>query len=43
MADPALYQQRDGSQISSLQERLAELEGELANAYRRWEELDELQ
>jgi ATP-binding cassette subfamily F protein uup len=41
MADPGFYRQ-PGEQIAARQARLKILEGELASAYTRWEELDEL-
>jgi ATP-binding cassette subfamily F protein uup len=42
LADPALYQQGDGTMISGLQQRLQQLEPELESAYRRWEELEQI-
>ena len=39
LADPALYR-GDGAEIKQLRERLGALEGELATAYARWEELE---
>ncbi len=42
LADPSLYQQGDGAQISALQERLQQLETELESAYQRWEELEQI-
>ncbi len=41
MADPAFYQQESG-EIALAANRLRELEGELAQAYQRWEELEQL-
>ncbi len=41
LADPAIYQ-NGGTGISSIQERLAVLEGELATYYSRWEDLEGL-
>lgn len=40
MADPAFYQQ-DGAEIARSANRLKELEEELAQAYHRWEELEQ--
>lgn len=42
LADPNLYQQGDGSRITGLQERLQTIERELEQAYRRWEELEQI-
>jgi ATP-binding cassette subfamily F protein uup len=39
MADPALYR-GDGSEVTAVQARLAELEAELARSYARWEALE---
>ena len=39
MADPALYQ-GDGAAVSRARRRLADLEGELEDAYQRWEALE---
>lgn len=41
MADPDFYQ-RPGEEIAAEQARLADLEAELAGAYARWEELEEI-
>ena len=41
MAQPQFYQQ-SGAQISGAQARLKYLQGELATAYQRWEELEQL-
>lgn len=41
MADPDFFQQ-PGDQIASQQARLKDLEDQLAEAYQRWQELDEL-
>ena len=41
MAGPAFYQQ-DTAEITRAVNRLGELENELAAAYRRWEELENL-
>lgn len=41
MAQPAFYQQ-PGEQIAAAQARLTKLEGDLASAYHRWEELEQL-
>ena len=41
MADPDFYQQA-GEEIAAEQARLAKLESELATAYARWEELEEI-
>ncbi|HBO44353.1 MAG TPA: ABC transporter ATP-binding protein, partial [Planctomycetaceae bacterium] len=41
MADPAFYQQ-PGDAIAREQSRLKDLDAQLAAAYRRWEELEEL-
>jgi ATP-binding cassette subfamily F protein uup len=41
MAEPQFYQQ-SGSRIAAEQARLTELEGQLAAAYHRWEELEQL-
>ena len=41
MAEPDFYQ-RPGEEISAEQARLADLEAELAAAYARWEELEEI-
>lgn len=41
MADPAFYQQA-GERIANKQKHLREIEGELAAAYARWEELEQL-
>ena len=40
MASPDYYKQ-DGTQIAAEQSRLASLESQLAQAYQRWEQLDE--
>jgi ATP-binding cassette subfamily F protein uup len=40
MADPSFYQQ-DSEQIAAAANRLKELEDRLAQAYRRWEELEQ--
>ncbi|SEA61981.1 ATP-binding cassette, subfamily F, uup [Desulfuromusa kysingii] len=42
LADPEIYKDGDGSQISNLQQRLQNLEIELEKAYQRWEELDKI-
>ena len=42
MGDPAFYR-RDGAGIARTVSRLKELEEELAQAYRRWEEIDTLE
>jgi hypothetical protein len=42
MADPAFYQ-RDSAEITRGVNRLNELHNELADAFRRWEELEKLQ
>lgn len=42
MADPEIYKSDDGSLVSELKERLAEVETELETAYARWEELDQI-
>ena len=42
LADPNLYKGNNGSKITQLQERLAITEASLAEAYRRWEELDQI-
>jgi len=42
LADPALYQRGEGNLVSSIQERLTQLESDLKNAYHRWEELEEI-
>jgi ATP-binding cassette subfamily F protein uup len=41
MADPAFYQQ-DNAEITRAANRLKELEEELAHAFRRWEELEQM-
>ena len=41
LADPAFYQ-RDNTEISRTVNRLKELEEDLAQAYRRWEELEQI-
>jgi len=41
MAEPQFYQQA-GSQIAAEQTRLEQLEEQLAAAYLRWEELEQL-
>ncbi len=43
MADPAFYQSGDGEAIASATARMEELNGELEQAYERWEELAELE
>ena len=42
MADPNFYRDNDKNVITTSTDRLAVLEKELADAYRRWEELDAL-
>lgn len=42
MSDPAFYQQDDGAVIAGANRRVEELKQELAGAYQRWEELEEL-
>ena len=42
MADPQFYQQ-PGNQIAAAQARLEQLEEQLANAYQRWEALEQLE
>jgi ATP-binding cassette subfamily F protein uup len=42
MAKPAFYQQ-EGEKVVQANQRLEELKQELAAAYQRWEELEELQ
>ena len=41
LADPAFYQ-RDNAEISQAVNRLKEIEDELAQAYQRWEELEQI-
>ena len=41
-ADPAIYQ-GEGQKVVQVNKRLETLKQELANAYLRWEELEELQ
>ncbi|HUE69527.1 MAG TPA: ATP-binding cassette domain-containing protein [Pirellulaceae bacterium] len=41
MAEPGFYQQ-SGAQIAAEQARLKQLEGQLAECYQRWEELEQL-
>ena len=41
MADPDFFR-RPGDQIAQEQRRLKSIEGELANAYQRWEALESL-
>jgi ATP-binding cassette subfamily F protein uup len=42
MADPDIYKEGDGSLITTMKNRLEEIEGELETAYQRWEELDQI-
>ena len=42
LADPAFYAQ-NGDQVSAATARLAQLEGEMAEAFERWEELEEME
>jgi len=42
LANPEIYQEGDGSKITTLQERLQTIERELEESYRRWEELDQI-
>ena len=42
LADSNLYKGNNGSKIIQLQEQLAATEAQLAEAYRRWEELDQI-
>ncbi|MEN8168772.1 MAG: ATP-binding cassette domain-containing protein [Pseudomonadota bacterium] len=41
MGDPDFYQQQDGNAVTQATERMEQLNGELEQAYRRWEELAE--
>ena len=41
LADPAFYRDR-GDEVAAVQARLGELEGGVAAAYERWQELDAL-
>ncbi|HEX2768284.1 MAG TPA: ATP-binding cassette domain-containing protein, partial [Geobacteraceae bacterium] len=41
LADPEFYRTK-GAEVAKLNDRLAEIERELAEAYRRWEELEEI-
>ncbi len=40
LADPSLYQQGRGAEVTAVQARLATLEAELAAGYARWEDLE---
>ncbi len=42
MANPDIYKEGDGSQITNLKERLQRVEIELEEAYLRWDELDQI-
>lgn len=42
MADPTFYQQEEGTHIAGANRRADEIKRELAKAYLRWEELEEL-
>jgi ATP-binding cassette subfamily F protein uup len=41
MGDPDFYQQQDGNAVTQANERIEQLNGELEQAYQRWEELAE--
>ncbi|MCD6582038.1 MAG: ATP-binding cassette domain-containing protein [Desulfuromusa sp.] len=42
MASPDLYKQEDGSLVTTLKKHLQMVESELEEAYRRWDELDQI-
>ncbi len=42
LADPELYKEADGNKINKLKEQLEQAEADLAVAYTRWEELDQI-
>ena len=42
LADPETYKQDDGTLVNELKERLAAVEQELEDAFRRWEELENI-
>ncbi len=43
MANPDIYKEGNGSQVTALKERLQRVEIELEKAYVRWDELDQIQ
>lgn len=43
MANPDIYKEGDGTLITTLNERLQNIETELEKTYLRWEELDQIQ